>query len=374
MKCSGKNCAEYSYWMGLILTAILVAGSTATAREQPTAENPTRSIQAIQLTQITPFIERSLPGKILAATESRLSFRVPGQIEYLRENVVGQQLKKGDIIAKLDATDYKHSVNRMTASLKSAQAQTEQAQQMYKRNQKLWADENIPEMELINSRSAYLSAADEVTGLKAQLQNAVDESTYTVLKAPTAGSVTEKFVDNHDFAGAGTPIVGFIDTKSLDMKVNLTESLFLQHKRFRTYECHFPSLPNVKIAAVFKELGMQALPPTDTYPLTVTLEPQDADTIYPGMTASLIISIGRDTTQQVPIFDVPLSSVFSRDGKTHEVWLYDSTKQTVFAETVEIIGLSKNGVEISGKLTTGDWIVTAGIHELHNGQKVILLK
>jgi multidrug efflux pump subunit AcrA (membrane-fusion protein) len=73
-------------------------------------------------------------------------------------------------------------------------------------------------------------------------------------------------------------------------------------------------------------------------------------------------------------FVVPVQALFNRGGKTSRIWVFDPEIGVVRQQAVSARNLTPEGVEITGELTPGQWIVTAGVHHLQDGQKVRLLK
>jgi multidrug efflux pump subunit AcrA (membrane-fusion protein) len=71
---------------------------------------------------------------------------------------------------------------------------------------------------------------------------------------------------------------------------------------------------------------------------------------------------------------VPVQALFNHGGKTSLVWVFDTQNGVVRQQTVSVGNLTAEGVEITGELTPGQWIVTAGVHHLQEGQKVRILK
>jgi multidrug efflux pump subunit AcrA (membrane-fusion protein) len=110
---------------------------------------------------------------------------------------------------------------------------------------------------------------------------------------------------------------------------------------------------------------------SSTYPLTLILEKTAGDVVRPGMAANVRIGISaRDETER---FVVPVQALFNHGGKRSLVWVFDSENSVVRQQAVFVRNLAAEGVEITGELTPGQWIVTAGVHHLQDGQKVRLL-
>jgi multidrug efflux system membrane fusion protein len=66
---------------------------------------------------------------------------------------------------------------------------------------------------------------------------------------------------------------------------------------------------------------------------------------------------------------LPLTALY-RDGERPAVWIYDPAAQTVRLQPVQVVQYREDGVLIGDGVTSGQWVVTAGVHKLQPGQKV----
>ena len=341
------------------------------SKEKPKASRsdnqPVQAVKLVKAETVPPTETRSVPGRTLAVTETRLSFRVPGRINEL-PITIGQAVKKGDVIARLDSDDYQFALDQAKADLESAKARLINAKLDYQRKQELWASKDIDASVLDAARAEYRSLKDEIEGLKALVSEAKKNLDYTTLRAPFAGEIVDKYVNTFDLVEAGEPIAELIDSSGFEVRAYLPEKLFLERSRFRAFSCLFAGYPQNPFEAELKGIGQKALPPTLTYPLTVTVKPTKELKIHSGMEVEVVITIDR-SKEAKNIFVLPTAAVVSGPEGKSLVWIYDNKSSTVSSRPVTVGKLTDGGIEITKGLKEGEMVVAAGGNYLHQGQK-----
>ena len=131
--------------------------------------------------------------------------------------------------------------------------------------------------------------------------------------------------------------------------------------------------PGKKIPARIKEIGAEASLTTRTYPVTVIMDQPDDIKILPGMAGNLTGEAELPADIEHRGIPVPPGAIFTPDDqKENHVWIFDPATKTVHLRPVKTGRVSKNGIMVLEGINPGDWIVTAGLHSLHEGQKVSL--
>ena len=137
-------------------------------------------------------------------------------------------------------------------------------------------------------------------------------------------------------------------------------------------ECTFDAFPGRPVPAIMTEIGREASNVTRTFPVTLYMEQPDDFTILPGMTGS---ATGRADHPDAPIaggYELPTSAVLEAPDGARAVWIVDETSRTVSRRDVEVLGTTSRGLRITG-VEPGEWVATAGVHYLEEGQQVRLL-
>lgn len=191
----------------------------------------------------------------------------------------------------------------------------------------------------------------------------------TSLYAPFSGYIAKRYVDNFQTVSAGAPIASVQNIKEIEVVVNIPESLImnssqnLDYKAYAVFEVPF----NKQYEMELKEVGTEADPVTQTYPVKFIMPSPDEITVLPGMTvaAKIVVSESYDEGE----FEIPESAVFSDSSGKIFVWVLDEN-MTVHKREVKTDGLKNNSVLVLGGLKEGEEIASAGIQHLVEGLEV----
>ena len=115
-------------------TTLILAGCGEEQDAEMTA--PLRQVRTIVVESGTGIFERSFSGTLQSSNQTSYSFKVSGTIESIPVEV-GQAVKKGDVLAILDPSDYELEVQKSRASLVEQQSKLRNAKADYERTKKL---------------------------------------------------------------------------------------------------------------------------------------------------------------------------------------------------------------------------------------------
>lgn len=333
-----------------------------------------RPVRAMELEAQELVRLRSFPGRTQAVDRANLSFRVEGQL-IERPAVVGVHVHEGQLLARLDPRDYETRVSQALGELERAQASLRFAENDYKRAQNIWKEDPgaISQSLLDEKKEAENRFAGQVRALEAQVEQAVDRVSYTYLRAPFTGVVVATYVENYEFVQAKQPIVRLLNTSKVEMVIDVPESMIGDIASVDKVLVEFDSLPGKEFPAEITEIGTEASSTTRTYPVTLLIDQPAEETIYAGMAgyAFLYSSTSEDFNEVG--FLLPASALMTDDSLNETfVWVVDPETMTVSKRQVEKGRLTSRGIIITGGLLAGEWVVTAGVQYLHEGQLVRL--
>jgi RND family efflux transporter MFP subunit len=308
---------------------------------------------------------REFPGLVGATQRAELSFRVAGKLAELPVKE-GDLIESGEVIARLDDTDFKIALNDSQATYKKALAD-------FKR-----AEELLPQGHI--SRSDYDKLDAQYKTAKANLDLSRQNLNYTTLTAAFTGTVAKRYVDNFEEISAKQPVVLLQDTSKLDISIDIPERLaiLIDPSRRRSesergqIHARFGAIRDQQFPLTFKEATADADPQTRTYKATFTMDQPDGYNILPGMNTTVVADTSHleSTTEAVLL---PTSAVVSDNQKQATVWLVDEETMTVHPQPVEAGTMQGNRIFVNG-LKSGDRVVTAGVPFLRKGMKVSLLE
>ena len=366
--------AQWTVIIGLPCLALGIFGFSGyknAGTDGAPAPEPIRPVKAIRLKapEITDI--RSFPGSARAAREVNLAFRVPGPLVTLNGET-GDRVEKGDLIARIDSRDFNIRIKSLEANLKASRAQLVQSGLQYDRYIHLVKEDAAAKATFDRVEATFEMAKARVDADIKSLESARNALSDTVLTAPFTGYINKKWVENHENVTQGQPIISLVDLSRVEVAVGIPGNLTADLGRYNTYICEFETIPGQTFTATFRELGKKPNPSNQTYPLTLVLDRAESDFIRPGMSARVSITFSRKDPDTV--FRVPVHALVNGDqGKTY-VWIVNETDRTVRKKYVQTAGLNPAGIAVRGELNAGDWLVTAGVNFLKEGQVTRILE
>ena len=296
---------------------------------------------------------RSYPGILDASKKTELAFRVGGQLVEL-PGQPGMQVKKGEIIARLDDSKYKNILDEKEAKYELAKIQNNQARKLV--NQK------------VGSQLMFDLARAELKMAKSAMEVARDNLNYTRLLAPYDGVIAQVSVENHQAIQPQIPIIHFQNEESLDVYISVPESMITQlispydPKNIHDFCGHvqFANHPDKRFKACYKKHESIPDPLTRNYLAVFTLLQITDFVALPGMTVTMTLDfspfINKSMNNSIL---VPVEAVFDQNGKQW-VWVVNNKMKAKQTE-VKTNHLIENSVIITKGLSSGQVIITAGV-------------
>jgi multidrug efflux system membrane fusion protein len=260
-------------------------------------------------------------------------------------------------LARLDASDYRLSLESAEAELKAAQSSLKQTAADEKRyaalNEKKWvSDANYEQKQ---------ATADEARGRVERATRALslakNQLAYTDLVATETGVITALPVEVGQVVGAGQLIARVARLDELEAVVSIPESR-IDADRNAAASVTLWADADRAYEAKLREISPQADPVTRTYQARYALAKPDA-AIALGKTATVHLA-SRGTGERAKL---PLAAVF-RDQGQPSVWLIDEAHGRLIKKSVEVSAWTETSAIISGGLAAGQKIVAAGVHKL----------
>lgn len=354
------------------LAAITLSACGADEQEEATAT--IRPVRAVQLGDPSAFARRWFSGRARATQEIDLSFRVAGPlIEFPVD--VGDTVQKGDLIARIDRSTFSADVNKARAELQRALAEAANADAQLKRQRTVTEKGFESEARLDEFIAAAGVARAAVEAHRASLQRAELDLGYTELKAPFTGEIVSTYVENFQDVRDKQPIARLVDSSRIEMVVNVPETLISYARLVDDIEVIFDPFPELVIQAKIKEIGAEASETTRTYPITLIMDQPDGAAVLPGM-AGKASGKGRPPPEVAEEgLVVPDTAVFMPPDDTKTcVWVFDPEAGVVHRREIRTGNITRFGLAVLDGVAPGEWVVTAGVHNLQEGQKVRLLE
>ncbi|MGD2114888.1 MAG: efflux RND transporter periplasmic adaptor subunit [Acidobacteriota bacterium] len=348
----------------LLLASISLAGC---AGEPPTAEPEVRPVRVERVQRKAAQRLRTFSGVARAGVESGLSFRVGGTLVALPVEV-GDRVRSGQVIARLDPVDYELQVEEAEAALAQAEAGERNAEATYDRVRRLYENNNASRADLDAARASAESAAAQVAAADKRIELYRQRVGYTVLRSPDDGAIAAVRVDVNENVRSGQPVV-LLTTGGVMVEVAVPEALISGIRRGDAATVTFDSLPGRGFAATVTEVGVASLGSAPTFPVRVRLEEQVAD-VRPGMAAEASIHTGGGGER---IVVPPVAVLEDRTGRF--AFVVDETDEgrgVARRREVTVGELRGDGLEVLSGLDDGELLITAGARRLEDGTEVRL--
>jgi len=353
--------------LGLLLATIQSGCSGDVEKPQPVI----RPVRYQEVVATGARRERQFSGTAQAGVESQLSFRVAGIVQSVSV-VVGDSVKKGKEIARLDSIDKRLQLQEAEASLAQALAAERQANADYDRIRGLYENQNAAKSDLDASRAGSESSRAQVAAAEQRRELARRQLSYTRLTAPVDGAIASLSIEANENVGIGQAVALLASGSRPEVEVAMPGVLISQVHEGDSGEVTFDALPGASFPATITEVGVAATSAGATFPVTVRLAADDSS-VRSGMAASVTFRFESGDTEE-HIF-VPSEAVGEdRDGRF--VFVLDRGENelgTARRRAVEVGDLTPEGLEIQDGLSDGELLVTAGVRRIQDGQQVKVL-
>ena len=199
-------------FLGLLLLCCLAIN---TAAQTP--------VNVMPLSELANYPERFAPATVISINEPMLSAQITAQIVEMPVRV-GDMVSAGDVLAKLECTEYVLGRQSAEASLESTQALYELAQKNLERTQSLVADQLVSVENLDSNQTELDSLSASLKAARASLDlNALFESRCEII-SPFDALVLERTANVGQLAVPGTVIANILDLDSLEISAQVFAS------------------------------------------------------------------------------------------------------------------------------------------------------
>lgn len=328
-------------------------------------KTPIRPVKTMVVTTNDEGRRWTFSGTAEDALETDLSFRVNGKIIHFPGDQIGRKFAKGDVIAELDPADYELEVRQAKANLEQVRAKFVRAEADLKRNRQLYERNVISLGELDQIEAEFKSYDAQLNASAKQLEIAQKHLLYTVLHAPFNGWIGRVETKIHQNVNAGQPVVSFNAGRQMKMYVAVPDVLITQVREGDEVEVVFDAIPGRTMTGKVMEVSVDSASGS-AYPVKVYLDNEEK-LIRSGMSGH--VNFLHQGSGKERLFVPPVAVVGKPDG-SRIVWVVDPETSTVESRTVTVGELSSLGLEVLGGVSSGDIVVTRGVHSLKDGLKV----
>ena len=379
-----RPAAAKALW--LLAATALAATALAGCRGNPAAQVPPAAVVSLPIHAYSGADGgQSLRYPIEAAARyaNPMSFRVAGKIVE-RTFRLGDAVRRGTVVARLDAADAEKQAAAARAALDAAEHRLTFAQQTLDRDSAQFAQHLIAESALEQTQDAYSgarSARDQAADQWVVARNALQ---YHALVADHDGVITSENADTGQYVAAGQAVYGLAWSGDIDVNLDAAAADLGKMSIGQPADVTFSALPGLSFAARVREVAPAADPQSRTYRVKLTLAGgQGADAVRLGMTGDALLppaaagavpanGPARAATA-APVFKIPATAIFHQ-GNAPAVWVIRDGDSTLELRPVTVRTYTERSAVVTSGLAEGENLMLAGVHTVFAGQHVRAVK
>ena len=302
-------------------------------------------------------------GDVRARFESQLGFRVNGKIK-TRKVDVGNHVETGQVIAELDPVDLQLQVGSAGANLAAAKAARDLAQADYDRYKSLLTKNYVSQTQVDAQANTLKAAQAQVQQAQAALAVAQNQAEYTSLRADHTGMITALNAEAGQVVTAGQAVATLAWDGAVEVEIAVPENRISAYQVGTPFAIESWADAGKRLGGHLREIGPEADRVTRTYRVRIRFDDQ-AQAPRLGQTARVYFADAAGVGQTL----IPLSALHELSGKP-AVWIVDAKTRQVKLAPVAVSAYREQGVTLAGGVDMRDWIVTAGVHKLREGETI----
>ncbi|MCG6921030.1 MAG: efflux RND transporter periplasmic adaptor subunit [Acidobacteria bacterium] len=349
------------------------------ALSAPEIETVTATVSRdVQPSAGTPILTAS--GYVVARRQAVVSAKIQGRLEELRVEE-GSEVKKGEILARLESFDYEAAVDRARAAVQRAEADLAEQERLLRVAEKLAAEQILAEDEREAAESRVRIAEAQLAQQEADLAFVEAQLQNTIIRAPFAGVVVKKMAEVGESVAPIPPgvnistssgaIVALADLATLEVEADVAEANVAKVRSGQPAEVTVEAIPDRRYEAVLRQVIPTADRTKATVMVKVTILDKDED-LKPEMSAKVtFLEPEKDeenrAEKEAAVVLVPREAVVSRGGRS-VVFLVRESK---VRERAVVLGTPrKDQVIVKDGLSGGETLVARPPDGLADGDAV----
>jgi multidrug efflux system membrane fusion protein len=310
------------------------------------------------------------PVEVAARYSNPMSFRVPGKV-IERKVRIGDPVKKGEVVARLEPTDAQKQAASAKAALDAAEHRLVYAKQQLDRDTAQGEQNLIASNQLEQTQDAFSAAQAGREQAAAQWVVARNNLEYNSLVADHDGVITSENADTGQVVSAGQAVYGLAWSGDTDVTLDAAASDLGRIAVGQAATVTFPALPGRNFDARVREITPAADPQSRTYRVKLTLA-QPGQVVRLGMTGDAVLApvtvTSGSAVAPAATYTLPATAIFHQ-GSSPAVWVIGANS-TLELRAVTVHSYSDHATVITGGLKEGETVVLAGVHTVYAGERV----
>jgi len=379
------------------------AGSTGGRSGRGSERGNAVATQTASVQRMSVQREVDLSGTLLSPEQAKISSEVAGIVREVRMQL-GTEVKAGDVLVRLEPSELQFALDRAESALRQVEAQLgidraqdkqpppdeeiasvrqalanrddarsafERAQQLNGRGLLTRADRDTAETRLKVAEANYQAALDTLHSLKASLQDrrasydlAQKKLADAVIKAPVAGSISERLVQPGEFIRENTPVATIVQVSPLKLKTAIQEKHASLIKPGQVIEFDVEAFVNRKFKGTIAYVSPAVDQTTRTFAVEALVDNGDRQ-LKPGFFTKGVVL----THVDAQVLAVPDEAISTLAGVS-TVYIIENGKAR--QQQISLGARQNKLVEVTSGLKGDEQLATTNLSQLATGVSVRL--
>jgi len=355
----------------MTLTVIAAASALLAACSQPPA--PAAAVKPVFVTTVTQTASaqtRTFTSVVRARVETELGFRAGGKVvDRLIE--VGEVVKAGQVLARLDPADYQLAARAAADQVQAASVDAQQAASDEARMRRLLADGSVGAADHERQKARADAAAARLDQARRQLDLARNREGYATLVAPYAGVVTALRFERGQVVTEGQPVLSVARDGEREIVAELPEEWVGRARTLTAVATPWQGTvqdAKAPLRLVLRELSPLASAQGRTFRVRYAAAPESRAQVAAlplGSTMQLNLS---SPSAGATTATLPVTALVKASGSAG-VWVLDAKGSGLAFQPVQVVGMDDASVHVTG-VAAGSRVVSVGAQKLDAGIKV----
>ncbi len=367
------------YVATVLLSCLVALSGCGKEDQQAGAQNgpPPTPVSTVKVSETPTTIFTTLPGRVSAVRDAQVRARVNGIVQKI-EFEQGREVKKGQVLFRIDPATYKAQYAQAEAALNQAKATAGSARQLANRYATLVKSNAVSRQEYDDARAQANQADATIASAQAALESARINLSYTDVESPIDGIIGRALVTEGALV-SGTEATELANVQQLDpVYVDFTQSTSELYRLRKAMADGQLTQVDENTALVQLELedgtqyaddgkllftGVSVEPSTGQVTLRATF-PNADKLLLPGMYVTVKLEQGRDEKALL----IPTQAIQrSTDGLSNVMVVRDGK---VAAVTIQTGGEVKTDTIVTQGIKAGDEVIVEGFQKIRPGAPV----
>jgi RND family efflux transporter MFP subunit len=340
---------------GIIVAMATILTGCVKTEKQDFSTNEGIPVKTARVERNEAKLVNTYVGTVEESLSLPLSFLSAGTVENVLVHE-GENVKKGQLLASLEAVSYQ-------SAYQAAEAKEKQATDAFNRLSSVYRNGSLPEVKMVEIETALEEA-------RAAEKIAAKNLANCKLYSPASGVIGRKSIDAGVNVIPGTPVITVVKIEKVKVAISVPENEIAGIKIGQKVVITVPALDNATYEGNVDEKGVMANPISHTYMVKVLIDNRN-DMLRPGM----VCNVAMNTNSSKALVSIPASSVQLNNAGEKYVYVVDSVSATAKQRRIITGNFSANGnVAVAEGLSSGDIVVVDGYQKIHDNSPVQIIR